>query len=443
MKKYILLALLPCAMQHAAYGADEDVSTQDMDTIADINLNNQFNKVMMPYMMKAQKSMKSNVKLQFDDIIQGLVLFAGKARNNKIVAIAHLQEMQAALEKYRSLQYPSKWAAWFGPDSLIVVEKIDPALNKIDYVLESLGAASLDSHYGMLLNPVTLAFAVAASVAAVTAIRFALQHKILVLENRIDATIVKEIYGVNGSRFANVSDANILMQYAMKNSQFIKPVLTKYSILSSDQKIQLLEKLSYTKDQFIVDITSLTAGIDPLDVELARNSLNERTNLQWLFGKTPLWNFANDSEANINEKKAALLVHYEIRNDDNKKAFRLTDDQILQLCKEIRAAQQATPPAAYSYGFNLPFPSWMKATNSDKVPAAPAQPVQPATPAPMPAAPAQPATSDAATAQPATPAPIPASDELDESGQQKSYYADFNRRPKDQRRPRGPRQVAQ
>ena len=158
MKKYIVLAVLPMLFHNVAYCVDRD---DTIVTMQDGYLDSQLNRAIMVPLHNACKAMNKPIHNDFNYVLSALLSYAGKSRNNKIVAIDQIQKIQDALLYYKSLQYPTKWSEWFGTNPEIVTEMIDPALDKIDDALESLDAYKIDSRYAALFTPVNTLIATA------------------------------------------------------------------------------------------------------------------------------------------------------------------------------------------------------------------------------------------------------------------------------------------
>ena len=86
-----------------------------------------------------------HVSLDVDAIVSTLLSFVEKKRMSSAVAIDKIKAIKIALEEYK-LQHTT-WSWWFGSNSKIITDQINPALAKVNNALKELKADSISSGY--------------------------------------------------------------------------------------------------------------------------------------------------------------------------------------------------------------------------------------------------------------------------------------------------------
>ena len=150
MKKYILLALLPCLMQESLYAKDQYA---DLDAM------------IINELRAARKVMNNSTKLELESILHALVSFAKKGRNNRQVAINGIVLIKKALQECKDEQYKTSWDAicsFFSSNPKIVMQQIDPALKKVNKALADLKVTQ--SEYNLSAAAITAVSVVAIAV---------------------------------------------------------------------------------------------------------------------------------------------------------------------------------------------------------------------------------------------------------------------------------------
>ena len=132
MRKYMIMAFFTLIFQG-------DIHCEDYN--ADLN------KAIQEQLISARKVMQSKTVVEFDPILKTLVSFSQKGKIEKAAAIVRIKSIKAALEKYKSEQYPTYWSKWFGSTPEIVKNQINPALAKVENALKLLNATSMNTGY--------------------------------------------------------------------------------------------------------------------------------------------------------------------------------------------------------------------------------------------------------------------------------------------------------
>ena len=127
--KYVILALLPIIFHINIYA--DTVICPDLDMLIKNEL------------QAAQIVMNKPVKLELQPVLDALVLFAGKSKNNRTIGIESILLIQKSVNQCKSQQYTtwSSFTSLFGFHPELVTREIQPALKAIDSSLKILNVS--------------------------------------------------------------------------------------------------------------------------------------------------------------------------------------------------------------------------------------------------------------------------------------------------------------
>ena len=148
MNKYSILALLPILFQMSLYA--DVVVCPDLDMLIKNEL------------QAAQIVMNKPIKLELQAVLDALILFAGKSKNNRTVGIESILLIQKSVNQCKSQQYTtwSSFTSLFGFHPELVTREIQPALKAIDSSLKSLNVSQSEiSTASKVIGTVTVGLA--------------------------------------------------------------------------------------------------------------------------------------------------------------------------------------------------------------------------------------------------------------------------------------------
>ena len=148
MNKYSVLMLLPILFQINIYA--DAVVCPDLDMLIKNEL------------QAAQIVMNKPIKLELQAVLDALILFAGKSKNNRTVGIESILLIQKSVNQCKSQQYTtwSSFTSLFGFHPELVTREIQPALKAIDSSLKSLNVSQSEiSTASKVIGTVTVGLA--------------------------------------------------------------------------------------------------------------------------------------------------------------------------------------------------------------------------------------------------------------------------------------------
>ena len=173
MKKYMMLLIVPILFQSSAFAGD---AAKIQEAKAAIN------KAIMPQLQAAQFAMRNATNLEFDSIVQALVLFSETGLNDRvIVGIVHMQSIKKALERFKTQENKKlSYYSWLMGSS-VLVQQIKIQIAYADKTLSWLGTKKSGSGIAAILGYVSIA-----SIAAFEAFNIGYEFKTRLMFNEMD-----------------------------------------------------------------------------------------------------------------------------------------------------------------------------------------------------------------------------------------------------------------